>query len=297
MIETLPLVSVCVPTYNGAQFLQAALDSVRNQSYSNIEVIISDDASNDETLSIAENFKKSVLFPVKLVHHEPNGIGENWNNCIKNSKGVFIKFLFQDDTLEVNCIKKMIDIALVNNAKVVACKRNLIIENENQDLEKIKRWVCLFGDLQKDLDLTYHNLIAVIDKNIIANEKLLFQPLNKIGEPIVMLIRKDVFAEIGYFSSELKQILDLEFWCRILQKIPIYLIDLPLVNFRIHFTQSTMINDREKIDEFEIYKDFLNKNFRSLLHQKTKSMIDEKPKFWLQQKLNNAIFKFKNFFQ
>lgn len=294
MIEEIPIVSVCVPTYNGAKFLQEALDSVKNQSYQNIEVIISDNASVDETLSIAEHFKNHVSFPVRILHHKPNGIGENWNHCIKNAKGDFIKFLFQDDTLGVDCIQKMVEIALANNAKTVACKRNLIIENENQDAEKIERWVSLFGDLQKDLDLEYHHQVTVIDKNILGAEELLIQPLNKIGEPIVMLIHKDIFTEIGYFSTELKQILDFEYWYRILEKFPIYLIDSPLVNFRIHFAQTTMVNDRDNLDEFEVYKDFLNKNFRNFLHPKTIFIIDEKPKYWFQQKLENVVFKIKN---
>ncbi len=80
----------------------------------------------------------------------------------------------------------------------------------------------------------------------------------------------------------------------IFQAFPIYLIDLPLVNFRIHFAQTTMVNDRDNVDEFEVYKDFLNKNFRNFLHPKTIFIIDEKPKYWFQQKLENVVFKIKN---
>ena len=87
------LVSVCIPTYNGAPFLQEALDSVSQQTYRNIEVIISDDASNDKTLEIIQDFKAKASFPVSIYHHEPKGIGANWNNCIRKANGKFIKFL------------------------------------------------------------------------------------------------------------------------------------------------------------------------------------------------------------
>lgn len=294
MIETLPLVSVCIPTYNGAKYLQEALHSVKEQSYQNLEIIISDDASSDNTILLVENFKNSVTFPVKIINHIPKGIGNNWNNCVKNANGDFIKFLFQDDTLEKKCIEKMLEVALSNKAKVIASKRNFIIEGENQDQEKIKRWIALFGNLQKKLNLDFLNEVAIIDETIFKSENFLEQPFNKIGEPIVMLIHKDVFTEIGYFSSELKQILDFEYWYRILKKYPIYLINVPLVSFRIHFAQTTMVNDRNNVDEFEVYKDFLNKNFRNLLHQRTLSIIDERPKSWFLQKLENTISRFKN---
>lgn len=295
MINELPLVSICIPTFNGEKFLRKTLDSVNNQTYSNIEVIISDDSSNDNTIKILNNFKNSVDFNIVILNHTPSTIGENWNNCVKNANGDYIKFLFQDDILEENCIQKMIEIALINEAKVVACKRNLIVEDENNDKEKIKRWVSLFGNLQKDLDLQFSDKVAVIDKNIFRNKKFLFQPFNKIGEPIVMLIHKNVFLEVGYFSSELKQILDFEYWYRILKKYPIFLIDLPLVNFRIHFDQATMLNERNQVNEFELYKVFLDKNFRNLLHSKSKKIINNNQKSVIIQKIENAIYKMKNY--
>ena len=61
------LVSICIPTYNGAQYLQEALNSVKEQTYGPIEVIVSDDASKDNTLAIVEQFKQSVSFPIYIL--------------------------------------------------------------------------------------------------------------------------------------------------------------------------------------------------------------------------------------
>ena len=90
MRNTPDLISICIPTYNGENYILEALNSIKNQSYKNIEVIISDDNSNDKTLQICEKFKSEVDFPVYIYNHLPNGIGSNWNNCILKSKGDYI---------------------------------------------------------------------------------------------------------------------------------------------------------------------------------------------------------------
>ncbi|MCG2794067.1 MAG: glycosyltransferase [Weeksellaceae bacterium] len=68
----MPLISVCIPTYNGAKYLQVVLDSVKAQTYKNIEVIISDDDSQDQTLDIYREFQSEVDFPVYIYYHDPN---------------------------------------------------------------------------------------------------------------------------------------------------------------------------------------------------------------------------------
>ena len=53
-----PLVSICIPTYNGFEFIAEAMESAINQTYSNLEIIVSDDASKDDTLKVIQEFKK-----------------------------------------------------------------------------------------------------------------------------------------------------------------------------------------------------------------------------------------------
>ena len=86
-----PLVSICIPTYNGAKFIAEAMDSAIKQTYSNLEIVVSDDDSKDETLSIIEAYKTKTSIPVSIYNHEPNGIGANWNNCLNKSKGDYVR--------------------------------------------------------------------------------------------------------------------------------------------------------------------------------------------------------------
>ena len=108
----MPLVSICIPTCNGFQFIGEALLSAVNQSYPNLEIIVSDDHSRDDTLKIINEFESKTAIPFHIYNHKPDGIGSNWNYCAQKANGEYIKFLFQDDTLEPDCIEKMMQVAL-----------------------------------------------------------------------------------------------------------------------------------------------------------------------------------------
>lgn len=256
------LVSVCIPTYNGEKYLQEALDSVKTQTYKDIEVIISDDGSNDGTLDICNNFKNEVSFPVHVFHHTPNGIGKNWNNCIKNAKGEYIKFLFQDDVLFPHCVEKQLDVMIKNNLKAVCSKR--VIIDENSDVLH-NEWVEKYGDLQKDLHIPDQDVYIFSKERIKLLTDLVY---NIFGEPDTFLYSRYLFKKIGFFHQEYKQMLDLEFSYRILQNYPIGIINERLIYFRNHAEQATAHNMSKPSEEYSqlnnrILGDFfwnLNKN-------------------------------------
>ncbi len=103
-----PLVSVCIITYNSSSTIIETLDSIKKQDYHNLELIISDDCSKDDTLTkvsgwLKENGSRFVFS--KLISAEKNhGTAVNLNTAIKNSNGEWIKILAGDDLLTENCI-------------------------------------------------------------------------------------------------------------------------------------------------------------------------------------------------
>jgi glycosyltransferase involved in cell wall biosynthesis len=268
------LVSICIPTYNGATFLQEALDSIKAQTYNNIEVIVSDDASSDNTLSLVEKFKKEVNFPVFVYNHDPKGIGANWNNSVKKSNGDYIKFLFQDDVLMPTCIERMVDVAKKNdNAGLVYSKREIVynVNNKNDTM-----WVKRFGSLHNHwgkLKLTE----GVIDgKTYLKDPLLLEQPMNKIGEPTAVLLNKKCFDKVGYFSTQLKQTLDVEYWYRLMPYFTIAFVSEELVKFRLHNEQATQTNKNiTTIDKQLLPKIFLKKIYFHLDKNQQKKLLKE----------------------
>ena len=272
-----PLVSICIPTYNGEKFLKEALNSIHLQSYKNIEVIISDDYSTDNTLHICENFKEQASFPVSIYSHKPSNIGANWDNSIKYANGEYIKFLFQDDILKHDCIEVMVDYLLRNNLEIIFSKREIIDEEgelSNSD------FLIRFGDLQQGIGLFIDDLHIFRKKDLyrlgsIRKNKLQY---NFLGEPVASMFSKKLYNEIGGFESPLKQFLDLEYWLKVLKKYPIGITSKQLIQFRIHSQQASVINYQNKVNEVKYIENLIYKNFyfylsNSVKKQHIKSLI------------------------
>lgn len=266
MVLNLPLVSICIPTYNGAKYLAEALESAIAQTYRPLEIIISDDDSKDRTLQIVEEYQNKTNIPFFIFQHKPSGIGENWNNCIKLANGAYIKFLFQDDILERDCISQMIKpvIDFNNNIGLVFCKRKFIFNPQN---EKENEWVQSFKDVHSSW-----TLLKPIQKgkDLLKDKNLLKHPRNKVGEPATVLLKKEVFDKVGYFNTVLKQALDYEFWYRVFTKYDVAFINSELVYFRLHENQATVQNSKQKIIDYELYPELMYKNCFKYLHNQNK---------------------------
>lgn len=266
-------VSVCIPTYNGEKYLKESLDSIKKQTFKNIEVVISDDQSKDSTLKIVNEFKQEVDFPVTIYSHQPKGIGANWNHCIEKAKGKYIKFLFQDDVLYDTCIEEMVEIySKYPDIGLVACKRDFIID-ANMKSEQTEIWIEKYKDLQIDYEL-FDDSIYYLTHTIFGEISFLDSHRNKIGEPSCVMFRKDITKSIGLFDVRLKQILDYEYWYRILKHKSVIVINKPLVAFRIHENQATYANSKAEINDYNMYHKILHKDYYHYLHDLLKKSLD-----------------------
>lgn len=132
MIST-PLVSVAMATYNGAAYLKEQLSSILGQSYSNLEIIITDDASSDETLAILRDFERSHE-KIKVFRHRVNqGITATFENSIKNCHGEFIAISDQDDIWELNKIEVLLN-AMENEDAI--CSDSELVDQSGRTLNK-----------------------------------------------------------------------------------------------------------------------------------------------------------------
>lgn len=105
-----PLVSIIVITYNSSKYVLETLESAKAQTYKNIELIISDDGSTDETIKICQewlNTNQHEFVNTELITVEKNtGIPANCNRGVKVAKGEWIKVLAGDDVMLDDAIKK-----------------------------------------------------------------------------------------------------------------------------------------------------------------------------------------------
>src|SRR5690606_35846797 len=263
-----PLVTICVPTYNGSRYLSVALDSAVNQSYPHIEIVISDDNSTDSTVEIANSYKSRSRFPITIVSNRRSTIGANWNNSVRHAKGSYIKFLFQDDTLDPDCISQMMQAALQNpNIGLVFCRRRFIYDHLDDQKEK---WLSTYRHVHK----SWGSLKPVQPgRQLLKDPGLLQVPRNKIGEPPVVLLNKKVFETVGYFSTELHQALDYEFWYRVCTQFDVAFVDKELVSFRLHDQQATIVNSKRFIGDYELYPKLMYKKYFSYLHRDVKKSL------------------------
>jgi glycosyltransferase involved in cell wall biosynthesis len=109
------LVSVIIPVYNSSPYLESCLQSVLNQSYQQLEVIVINDGSTDNSQEIIEQFIK-IDKRIKMLTQENHGLGYTRNRGIYQSTGKFIFFLDSDDELPKNAIEKLVNSALTYNA-------------------------------------------------------------------------------------------------------------------------------------------------------------------------------------
>src|SRR5271170_4602024 len=128
-----PLVSVCLPLYNGEKFLAQAIQSVLNQTYKNFELIIADDGSKDQGPAIVKELAKTDK-RIKFQQNAHNlGLFQNYNECMRLAQGKYIKLFAQDDLFEPNILERMVAVLEQNESvSLVSCTRTWLDDNGNK---------------------------------------------------------------------------------------------------------------------------------------------------------------------
>ena len=130
-------VSVIVPVYNTEKYLRRCLDSLVNQTIEDIEIIVINDCSPDNSKEILKEYEKKYKDKIKVFHNKTNkGIGYNRNYGIKKATGEYIGFVDSDDWVNETMYDKLYKKAKEDNLDLVLCNFHKMLEKEN-DLEEI----------------------------------------------------------------------------------------------------------------------------------------------------------------
>lgn len=124
-------VSVIVPVYNTAKYLPKCLESLIKQSYVNLEIVIVDDGSTDESLKICREYQKKNE-KIKLIHKENGGLSDARNWGMKYSTGEYLTFVDSDDYLEQDAIKILMKLIKKYDADISLCLRKGHLINSNE---------------------------------------------------------------------------------------------------------------------------------------------------------------------
>lgn len=128
-MDTEPLVTIAIPTYNRAFFLDEALQSVLAQTYRKLEILVSDNASTDGTSDIVRRYSQDER--VHYQRHENNcGMVANWNSCLERAQGEFFFLLSDDDLLEKQAIQRLLE-EFKDDSVVMAYSRYILVQADN----------------------------------------------------------------------------------------------------------------------------------------------------------------------
>lgn len=228
-----PIVSVCIPTYNGDKYIKDTVNSVLSQKVKNIEIIISDDCSSDTTESICRNFSDK---RIKYFRHSKNiGPKENWNFCLQRATGKYYKLLPHDDLLlEDSLVKQVKALEDDFNKEIALVIGSRMIINSNGDT--------LMGRVplgSKSKRFSGTDLVR----------KCLRNGSNIIGEPGNGLVRTELAKQISSYDDTYPYTIDLDFWFKILNFGDAEYINIPTSAFRIHENSwSSMIGKKQHSD-------------------------------------------------
>ncbi|OAZ03098.1 glycosyltransferase [Flavobacterium succinicans] len=242
-----PLVSIVFTSYNHQEYLRQALDSLVNQTYPNIEIIIIDDCSTDGSQEILREYEHFENITLKLQTQNSGSYVKASNFGASFAKGEYILFAQCDDFAEANQIEVLLK-AFESNASV-----GVVFSKSNLVDEKGKTFADDFYGREKSFkDAVKENGLIKADK---MKEFLSFSCV--IPNLSAALIKHDLFKEINGLSDQYLVVADWEFWLDLTEKTDFYYVSQPLNYFRQHAT-TIRSSIKMKTQIVEIYKMFYN---------------------------------------
>ncbi|MFT3780472.1 MAG: glycosyltransferase family A protein [Nibricoccus sp.] len=229
-----PKVSILVPTYNYARFLPEALESVLRQDFSDFELIVSDDCSNDNSAEVLNHFALRDRRVQIQLHKKNLGMVANWNWCLGQARGEYVRYLFGDDCMaHPSALSQQVEALDKNPSAAFAFSARFTVD-ENTSLTGI--W-----DEFKTSGL-HSGPQAIV--------RCLLESSNLLGEPSAVMFRRTLGTR--GFDPTLRQIVDLEMWFHLLtQGDAVYSAE-PLCCFRQHGAQQTAVNRASQAGNIEM---------------------------------------------
>jgi len=234
-----PLISIVIPVYNGANFISEAIDSALAQTYKNIEILVVDDGSSDNTGEIVKRYGSAVKYFPK----ENGGVSTALNFGIENAKGEYLSWLSHDDFYHSDKIEKQIK----------------ILAGLSEEERKSTVLYSSFEEMNEDKN--------VYDK-FEPQKKYSIKKLNNSFWPVIaglingctVLFPKSCFEQIGNFNPELRYTQDSDFFFRLYPKFKLLFHPDITVISRKHKEQGGQLkNERIVKEDNDLYINMVNK--------------------------------------
>lgn len=252
------LISVIIPMYNNSAEIIKTLDTVYNQTVLPYEIVVCDDGSSDNSVSLVKNYfenNKDIIANTKIIMQNNQGAGAARNNAIKNTSGKWIAFLDSDDLwmpnkLEKVCaiIKKYEDINIISHNEYSIYGEN----NKNKALNDYSNWYNTKQDL----------FVQLFEQNFFSTS--------------CMVVKKKLIENAGFFDEGLRSAQDYDLWLRLSDKQKAYIIDEPLAYYVVRSGNISSNTYRRYVCEMHIIDKYKHQVFQLLGKNKGKKLIKSK---------------------
>lgn len=216
------MVSICIPSYNYARYIGEAIESALQQTYCNLEVVVIDNCSTDDTEQVVARYMATDK-RVRFLRNEKNvGPSENLNRCLQHALGEYIKILCADDWLSPTCLERSVPVLAGDSTIRLVSHARQLVDSESRP--------CGF--------LAFSATGGRFQGNKVIDD-CLFDG-NLIGEPTAVLFRRQ--DALRGFDTSYRQLIDMEMWFYLLQTGDFVFIAEKLCSFRQHEGQQTKAN-------------------------------------------------------
>lgn len=214
-----PLVSIFIPAYNAAAYLEETIRGVVGQTFQNWELLVVNNASTDSTGDILRRLTAELSDPRIRILTNPCtlSMAENWNIGLQQARGEFIKLICADDIPAKDCLERQVRSLRVHPGAILASGARMIINSQGKKL-------FIRDGIRKE---GIHNGSTMIRRCILAGT-------NIIGDPVCVMWRRSATDQLGLFNPSVGYCTDMEYWLRLLSIGDLYYDTVPVGFYRIH---------------------------------------------------------------
>lgn len=231
------LVSICIPTYNYAAFLPRAIESALGQSYSDVEVVVLDDASTDETPEVARRFERDPRF--RFHRSERNeGLFANFNNCLEAAAGDFVKVLCADDWLHPRAVEDAVAV---------------LERHPSAGMAGSPAWLTDDDDRVTGMRGSPFGTAELVPSEQAVRGHADWG--NAAGMPTNVLLRTRVIEQVGGFEGAFAPASDMHLWLKILAAHDLGWVSQPRCYMRIHSQHDHGYVYEPSESEFTLWED------------------------------------------
>ena len=232
-----PKISVLLPAYNHAQYLSETIESVLNQTYSDFELLISDDCSTDDTAQVIKSYTDGRITGVYFEKNQ--GTVRALNYLLRMAKGEYIAVLGSDDVWESDKLEKQIAV-LEHDRSLAACFSGATIIDGNSEVINDEAVFPLNIFNYENRDKAFWLREIYLSGNHFCHSSV--------------LIRSDIHHQIGEYNIAYRQLHDMDLWVRLLLQYNVFVLDEPLVKYRF-VTNANNVSRNTEINNFRLYNE------------------------------------------